>query len=671
MLMQRIDDNVTRTKTTLTELTTGSSSVHELPPTTARCPPRLFGADEDTVDRSIFHNSKNKTSAFCHNSIIVFSPSESGKLKNVSVIPPPILTSAADIIDYDSQHATKPPTPVNLSEFSGYGSPSTPDTSASSTPPDVVQLPPHVLGPKAKHTELQQSTSSQVTLKSLSKSNLEKPSLPLEPVKKGPWTEMEDQVVRKGVQDADVQTVRQIKWSDLAMRVPGRTGKQVRERWYNHLDPSVNKGPWTAAEMLTLHEVHSRLGNQWSKIADCLPGRTQNHIKNRWNSIKRKMNRTTRCRVNAAPEDGKVLIMLGDEQEHPVHVSHRQHQQRIRAKSLCKQEKERGAAISRRGGASGRKRSASTNDATVFSSSSSSSTAGVPLRRRRRSVSNSRSSRSATDSFEPPFKQRKRTSSLSSTGFFSSSTSSDTSSYTHTVDLNALSDNINTWFVNTGDKNGGRDPLMQYFEQCPTSCGLSDLEDIRGLLHTDHNRIERMAQRLKHDITGEQPDQHDMEAAEEVAQSFDIDMLPLMMERTVQNDCMKVFSLKVDTAASKMMRADVVWSPAHLMCDPESMSFEIQPDDADWWEKSMITNQQEESNTPVTQLTDVKTNMGSAILGARVEIEWLKEWYAGKVIEYHRPQHCIQYDNGEIEWLILCKNQENGVVWREQDSNTL
>merc|ERR1711865_511996 len=107
-------------------------------------------------------------------------------------------------------------------------------------------------------------------------------------IKKGPWTEEEDETVRMGVRCADVESVRQIRWSDLATQVPGRTGKQVRERWYNHLDPSVNKGPWTAAEMLTLHEVHSRLGNQWSKIAEHLPGRTQNHIKNRWNSIKRK-----------------------------------------------------------------------------------------------------------------------------------------------------------------------------------------------------------------------------------------------------------------------------------------------------------------------------------------------------------------------------------------------
>ena len=106
--------------------------------------------------------------------------------------------------------------------------------------------------------------------------------------KKGPWTALEDEIVRRGVKEANVASLKEIKWSDLSDLVPGRTGKQVRERWYNHLDPSVNKGPWTDAEMQTLIEVHARLGNQWAKICKYLPGRTQNHIKNRWNSITRK-----------------------------------------------------------------------------------------------------------------------------------------------------------------------------------------------------------------------------------------------------------------------------------------------------------------------------------------------------------------------------------------------
>merc|ERR1712166_1098340 len=318
----------------------------------------------------------------------------------------------------------------------------------------------------------------------------------------------EDETVRMGVRCADVESVRQIRWSDLAMQVPGRTGKQLRGRWKESLDASVNKGPWTAAEMLTLHEVHSRLGNQWSKIAEHLPGRTQNHIKNRWNSIKRKMERFD---VGTTNKNGKVLIMLGDEQEHAVHVSHQQNQKRIRARSVSKFEKEKSKQKEIRSRSSGgrRKRSASTSDIGRSSSSSSSSSSATA---RRRSTSNC----GQQSISEPPFKQRKRTtessstssfpstySDYSSTGYastsmappFSSSpshsaVSSSSTSYsnpsprrrsnlvsdTSVTNLNALAENMNIWFVNTGAKS--RDPLMDYFELCPTTCNLTDLEDI-------------------------------------------------------------------------------------------------------------------------------------------------------------------------------------------------
>lgn len=50
----------------------------------------------------------------------------------------------------------------------------------------------------------------------------------------------------------------------------GRKGKQCRERWYNQLDPSINREPWTEEEERTLHAAHAQLGNRY---VGCIGGR--------------------------------------------------------------------------------------------------------------------------------------------------------------------------------------------------------------------------------------------------------------------------------------------------------------------------------------------------------------------------------------------------------------
>jgi Myb-like DNA-binding domain len=70
--------------------------------------------------------------------------------------------------------------------------------------------------------------------------------------------------------------------------LPIRQGKQCRERWFNHLSPSLKKGKWTTSEELMILEKHKEFGNKWSEIAAALDGRTENQVKNRFKSLMRK-----------------------------------------------------------------------------------------------------------------------------------------------------------------------------------------------------------------------------------------------------------------------------------------------------------------------------------------------------------------------------------------------
>jgi hypothetical protein len=104
---------------------------------------------------------------------------------------------------------------------------------------------------------------------------------------KGSWSQQEDDIIIRWVEEKGPKD-----WSSLAATIPGRVGKQCRERWVNSLDPDLLRQPWTDAEDRILIDHQKLWGNKWAKISSLLPGRTDNSVKNRWNSsLKRKIER--------------------------------------------------------------------------------------------------------------------------------------------------------------------------------------------------------------------------------------------------------------------------------------------------------------------------------------------------------------------------------------------
>ncbi|CAA0843374.1 myb domain protein 119 [Striga hermonthica] len=101
---------------------------------------------------------------------------------------------------------------------------------------------------------------------------------------KGFWTVEEDRKLIKLVRQYGLK-----KWALIADQMDGRIGKQCRERWQNHLRPDIKKSlVWTDDEEKLIIWAHEKFGNRWVEIAKCVPGRSENAIKNHWNATIRK-----------------------------------------------------------------------------------------------------------------------------------------------------------------------------------------------------------------------------------------------------------------------------------------------------------------------------------------------------------------------------------------------
>ncbi|KAK6925039.1 SANT/Myb domain [Dillenia turbinata] len=145
------------------------------------------------------------------------------------------------------------------------------------------------------------------------------PCCDVEGLKRGPWTPDEDEKLL-----AYIQNYGHGCWRSLPPKAGlQRCGKSCRLRWINYLRPDIKRGGFSLQEEQTIIQLHALLGNRWSAIAANLPKRTDNEIKNYWNThIRKVLNKRGIDPVTHKLKSATVLTTPNGDAKAAAHLSH-------------------------------------------------------------------------------------------------------------------------------------------------------------------------------------------------------------------------------------------------------------------------------------------------------------------------------------------------------------